>query len=121
MTKQEIEEFEKLLTSAAWKDGITEEERQSIWKAIKVSRRLHNHWMKFNIGDVVEWDGSECTVIGAWYDLEALDKKREWRPKYNIVGQQPYDRTGYAKFYHTVYEADLKLIKDVDSKIFILK
>ena len=120
MTKQEIENFENLLTSAFWKNSLTEEERQAIVKAMKISRRLHNHLMKFNIGDVVEWNGSECTIIGAFYDVEALANKKQWRPKYNIVGQQPYDKTGYHAFYEEVYEADLKLIKDVDSKVFML-
>lgn len=120
MTKQEIEVFETLLTSAAWKKCVTEEERQAIWTAQKVARRLHKHLMKFNIGDVVEWDGTECTVIGAYYDMQVLHEKGEWRPKYNIMGHQPYDRTGYHVFYETVYEADLKLIKDVDSKVFML-
>lgn len=119
MTKQEIETFEKLLTSAAWKECVTQEERQAIWTAINVARRLHKHLMKFNIGDVVEWDGTECTIIGAYYDMEALDKKREWRSKYNIVVQQPWDRHGHHKFYETVYEPDLKLIEDVGSKVFM--
>lgn len=120
MTKQEIEMFEKLLTSAAWNESITKEERQAIWTAIKIGRRLHNSPAKFNIGDVVQWDNIECTVIGVWYDVEKLYNHRELLVKYSITGNQPYDKTGYRKFYETADESELTLVTDVDSKVFML-